>query len=77
VHVVLAHPHAAFHPYTCGLCRDAATVTAELIDYDDIRVAAETTTREEAFVIDYFLCTDARLRWIIAPTLPLLLLLPL
>jgi hypothetical protein len=77
VHVVLAHPHATFYPYTCGLRRDAAAVTAELIDYDDIRVAAEMTTREEAFVIDYFLCTDARLCWIIAPTLLPLLLLPL
>jgi hypothetical protein len=43
--VVLAHPHAAFHPYKCGLCRGTTMVAAALIDYDDIKVAAKTTTR--------------------------------
>jgi hypothetical protein len=45
VHVVLAHPRAAFHPYKCGLCRGAATVTVALIGYDDVKTAAEMTTR--------------------------------
>jgi hypothetical protein len=43
--VVLAHPHAVFYPYTCGLCRDAVTVAVALIAYDDVEVAVETTRR--------------------------------
>jgi hypothetical protein len=39
--VVLAHPRVAFDPYTCEL----RIGTAVLISYDDIKVAAETTTR--------------------------------
>jgi hypothetical protein len=35
---VLAHPRAAFHPYTCGLRGVAATVAAALISYDDVRL---------------------------------------
>jgi hypothetical protein len=58
-----------FHFCTCELHRDAATVAAALIGYDDVRVAAETTTRDETIVIDYFPYIDARLRWIAAPTL--------
>jgi hypothetical protein len=76
VRVVLAHPHVVFHPYTCRLHRgvDAAVVAAvALIGYDDIKVATNTIRREEATVIDYFLYTDTRLRWITAPTLLLLL----
>jgi hypothetical protein len=33
--VVLAHPHAAFHPCMCGLCGGAAMVVVTLIGYDD------------------------------------------
>jgi hypothetical protein len=43
--VVLAHPHTVFHPCRCGLHRGAATVVAALIGYDNVEVAAETTTR--------------------------------
>jgi hypothetical protein len=42
--VVLAHSHVTFHPYTCGLRRCAVTIAAALISYDEIKVAAETTT---------------------------------
>jgi hypothetical protein len=43
--VVLAHPCATFHHYTCGLCGGAAGVDAVLISYDHMKVAAETSTR--------------------------------
>jgi hypothetical protein len=43
--VVLSHPHVAFYPYTCGLCEGATMVAAALIGYDDMEVAAGTTTR--------------------------------
>jgi hypothetical protein len=43
--VVLAHPHTTFHLCTCGLHRGATAVVAALIGYDDVKVAAETTTR--------------------------------
>jgi hypothetical protein len=42
---VLAHPHAAFHPYMCGLRRGAAAVAAALIGYDDMEFAVRMTTR--------------------------------
>jgi hypothetical protein len=42
--VVLAHPRAAFHPYTCGLYRGVAVAVA-LIGYDDVEVAVRTATR--------------------------------
>jgi hypothetical protein len=45
VRMVLADPRAAFHPYKCGLCRGIATVTVALIGYDDVKTAAEMTTR--------------------------------
>jgi hypothetical protein len=45
VRVVLAHPHVAFYPCTCGLCGGVVAVVAALINYDDVEVAAETTTR--------------------------------
>jgi hypothetical protein len=45
VRVVLAHPRAAFHPYTCGLCRDIVAVAAAVISYDDVKVAIEMTIR--------------------------------
>jgi hypothetical protein len=48
VHVVLAHPHAAFHPCTCGLCRGAAAVAAPLISYDDVEFVVEMTTRRQS-----------------------------
>jgi hypothetical protein len=35
---------AVFHLHTCGLCRDAAVVVAALIGYNDVEVAAGTTT---------------------------------
>jgi hypothetical protein len=44
-HKVLAHPHAAFHPFTCGLRGGAAAVAATLISYDDVEVAVGMTTR--------------------------------
>jgi hypothetical protein len=55
----------------CGLRRGAvaAAAAAALIGYNDVKFAVETTTREEAIMIDYFLYTDARLRYIAAPTL--------
>jgi hypothetical protein len=43
--MVLAHPCIAFYPYTCGLRRGAAAVAVMLIGYDDVKIAAETTTR--------------------------------
>jgi hypothetical protein len=43
--VVLAHPRAMFHPYTCGLCSGTAAVAATLIGYDDVEVATGMTTR--------------------------------
>jgi hypothetical protein len=42
---VLAHPYAAFHPCMCGLCGGTAMIVATLIGYDDMEVAAGTTTR--------------------------------
>jgi hypothetical protein len=50
VHVVLAHSAstqscAAFQPYMCGLHRGAPVVTAALIGYDDMKVAAGMTMR--------------------------------
>jgi hypothetical protein len=39
--VVLAHPCAAFHPYTCGLREGAAA----LVRYDHVKVVIRTTTR--------------------------------
>jgi hypothetical protein len=35
----------AFHPYTCGLHGDTVVAVAALIGYDDVEVAAGTTTR--------------------------------
>jgi hypothetical protein len=43
--MVLEHPHAAFHPCTCGLHKSVAVVAAVLIGYDHVEVVAETTTR--------------------------------
>jgi hypothetical protein len=43
--VVLAHPHVAFHLHTCGLHRGAVVVAIALIGYNDVKVAAEMTTR--------------------------------
>jgi hypothetical protein len=43
--VVLAHLHATFSPCTYGLHRGTAAVTAVLIGYDDVEVAAGTTTQ--------------------------------
>jgi hypothetical protein len=42
---VLAHPHAAFHPYTCGLYGGAAAIATVLITYNDVEVAVGTNTR--------------------------------
>jgi hypothetical protein len=44
VRVVLAHPRTVFHLHTCGLHRGAAVVAAALIGYDNVKVAAGTTT---------------------------------
>jgi hypothetical protein len=38
---VLAHPHLAFHPCTCGLCGGAVV----LIDYNDMEIVVRMTTR--------------------------------
>jgi hypothetical protein len=43
--VVLAHPRVAFHQCMCELRRGAAAVAVALIGYDDVKVAAEMTTR--------------------------------
>jgi hypothetical protein len=45
VHVVLAHTHAASHPYTWGLRRGVALVATMLIDYDKVEIATRMTTR--------------------------------
>jgi hypothetical protein len=42
---VLAHPHMAFHPYTCGLRGGVVAVATALIGYDDVEVAVGMTTR--------------------------------
>jgi hypothetical protein len=42
---VLAHSYAVFHPCTCRLREVVAAVTAALIGYDDVKVAAGTITR--------------------------------
>jgi hypothetical protein len=42
--MVLALPRAVFHPFTCGLRGGAAAIAATLICYDDVEVAAGTTT---------------------------------
>jgi hypothetical protein len=44
-HVVLAHPSMVFHLCMCGLRRGTTMVVATLISYNDVKVAAETTTR--------------------------------
>jgi hypothetical protein len=38
---VLAYPHVMFHPFTCGLRRDTATIIVALIDYGDARSLLE------------------------------------
>jgi hypothetical protein len=58
-YVVLAHPRAAFHPYTCGLRGGAAAFAAALIGYDDRGGCYHDDHKEEVIVIDYFLYTDA------------------
>jgi hypothetical protein len=73
VRVVIAHPRVVFHPCMCGLCGCVAAVTAALIGYDDRGGCCYNDHKEETIVIDYFLYSDARLRWIATPTLlPLL-----
>jgi hypothetical protein len=44
--VVLAHPHAAFHLYICGLHRGDAVVDVVLIGYNNVKFAAEITIRK-------------------------------
>jgi hypothetical protein len=43
--VVLADPRVVFHPRMCGLGRGATAFAAALINYNDVEVATETTTR--------------------------------
>jgi hypothetical protein len=43
--VILAHQHAAFHPYTCGLRGGTAAVATALIGYDHMEIAAKMSTR--------------------------------
>jgi hypothetical protein len=68
-HVVLAHPHAAFHPCMCELRVGAAA----LIGYDDCGGSYWDDHEEETIVIDYFFYTDVRLCWIVTSTLLLVL----
>jgi hypothetical protein len=42
---VLAHPHVTFHPCTCRLHGGDVAVAATQFGYDDVEVAARTTTR--------------------------------
>jgi hypothetical protein len=55
---VLAHPHAAFHPYMCGLRGGAAVFATALISYDDRGGCRHDDHKEEVIVIYYFLYTD-------------------
>jgi hypothetical protein len=71
--VVLAHPCMVFHPYRCRLHGDAAVVPTVLIGYNNCEGCYWETCEPKTIVIDYFLYTDARLHWIAAPTLLLLL----
>jgi hypothetical protein len=48
-------------------------VAAALIGYDDRGACCWETCETKAIVINYFFYTDARLCWIAAPTLLLLL----
>jgi hypothetical protein len=57
--VVLAHPRAVFHPYTCRLRGDTAMFAAARIDYDDCGGCYCDDQKEEAIVIDYFFYTNA------------------
>jgi hypothetical protein len=45
-----------FHPCICLLHEGAATMSAALIDYDDMGCCHDN--HEETIVIDYFLYTD-------------------
>jgi hypothetical protein len=45
MHMVLAHPHTVFYSCTCGLRRGAGVIIVALIGYNDVKVAAEMTTR--------------------------------
>jgi hypothetical protein len=45
VRVVLAHPRRVFHPCSVDSVEVPGAVAATLIDYDDVKVAAEMTTR--------------------------------
>jgi hypothetical protein len=67
--VVLAYPHVVFHLCMCGLCRGAAVVAATLIGYKRHEGCCRDDHEEETIVNDYFLYTDARLNWNVAPTL--------
>jgi hypothetical protein len=44
-------------------------VAATLIGCDDVEVVVVTTARRRTIMIDYFLYSDTRLRWIATPTL--------
>jgi hypothetical protein len=55
-----------FHPYTCGLHGGAIAVAAARIGYDGVR---SLLGRALLHWIDYFIYTDALLRWMDAPTL--------
>jgi hypothetical protein len=57
--VVLGHPRATLHPYTCGLHEDATAFTVVLTGYDSREGCCRDNHKEEAIVIDYFLNTDA------------------
>jgi hypothetical protein len=46
--MVLAHPHVAFHPYTCGLRGGAIAIATALIGCDHVEVAAETSMRRRS-----------------------------
>jgi hypothetical protein len=44
-------------------------VAATLIGCDDVEVVVVTTARRRTIMIDYFLYSDTRLRWIATSTL--------
>jgi hypothetical protein len=53
-----------FYPCTCGLRGEVAAVVVALIGYNNNGGCYWETHEEETIMIDYFLYTDAQLRWI-------------
>jgi hypothetical protein len=59
VHVVLAHSRVTFHSCTCRLHKDVVVLIG--YDNDDIKLLPRRPQGDD-HVIDYFLCTNVRLR---------------